>query len=80
LTPSTVRERPVEGAFGSVLARAMEQVRSNPDRLAAAIPVRASEMDERLRALGFDGGDPAALLGQAERLVARLLADEGAEQ
>jgi hypothetical protein len=37
-------------------------------------------MDERLRALGFDGGDPAALLVQAEQLVARFLNDEGAEQ
>jgi hypothetical protein len=73
-------ERPIEGAFGSALARAVEQVRSDPDRLTAAVRGGASQMDERLRALGFDGGDPAALLVQAEQLVARFLNDEGAEQ
>jgi hypothetical protein len=81
LSPASIApEKPIEGEFGSALARAVEQVRSNPERLAAAIPIRAYEMGERLRAQGFDGGDPAALLGQAEQLVARLLADEGAEQ
>jgi hypothetical protein len=80
LMPSSQHERPIQGAFGSALARALEQVRKDPDRLAAAIRGRASQMEERLRALGFDGGDPAALLVQAEQLVARFLADEGAEQ
>jgi hypothetical protein len=81
LSPASIApEKPIAGEFGSALARAVEQVRSNPERLGAAIPLRAHEMGERLRAQGFDGGDPAALLGQAEQLVARLLADEGAEQ
>ncbi len=80
VTSTGQHERPIEGAFGSALARAVEQVRNDPDRLTAAVRGGASQMDERLRALGFDGGDPAALLVQAEQLVARFLNDEGAEQ
>ena len=77
---SSQPERQIGGAFGSALARAVEQVRKDPDRLAAAVRGRASQMEERLRALGFDGGDPEALLVQAEQLVARFLTDEGADQ
>jgi hypothetical protein len=80
LVPANEPERPIEGAFGVALARAVEQVHKDPDRLVAAVRGRALQMEERLRALGFDGGDPAALFAQAERLVARALTDEGAEQ
>jgi hypothetical protein len=80
VTVAGQHERQIEGAFGSALARAVEQVRNDPDRLTAVMRGRASQVEERLKALGFDGGDPAAILVQAEQLVARFLNDEGAEQ
>jgi hypothetical protein len=74
------REPHIEGDFGSALARAVEQVRQDPDRLRVAIRGRASQMEERLTAHGFDDGDSTALLARAEQLVAQFLTDEGAEQ
>lgn len=80
LTPSGQPELPIEGAYGSALARTIEQVRKDPDRLVAAVRGPALQMEERLRTLGFEGGDPTVLVAQAEQLVAQLLSDERTEQ